>query len=249
MTVSAYIISIHAPREGSDRGTAIRASANTLFLSTLPARGATRAVRTGELIHTISIHAPREGSDLSPAARPACCRDFYPRSPRGERLVDVPRQGRLVLFLSTLPARGATHDCSRDELNRTISIHAPREGSDHPRSSYPHRQRYFYPRSPRGERPPPACCTTSPRHFYPRSPRGERLKDRLHLHLDVLFLSTLPARGATPDFGPGAYLPLYFYPRSPRGERHRYRRADRLCRAFLSTLPARGATNSSCGSG
>ena len=34
-------ISIHAPREGSDRGTAIRASANTLFLSTLPARGAT----------------------------------------------------------------------------------------------------------------------------------------------------------------------------------------------------------------
>ena len=57
----------------------------------------------------ISIHAPREGSDY----RGEYCRgrsgaDFYPRSPRGERLF--------------IPEHGLT--------TRAISIHAPREGSD-----------------------------------------------------------------------------------------------------------------------
>ena len=64
-TATAYArISTHAPREGSDRGTAIRASANTLFLPTLPARGATQ-VGSRVLVQSIviSTHAPREGSD------------------------------------------------------------------------------------------------------------------------------------------------------------------------------------------
>ena len=56
----------------------------------------------------ISIHAPREGSDT---------------------ISYVILTNRL-LFQSTLPARGATHD----DLGRLggvgISIHAPREGSD-----------------------------------------------------------------------------------------------------------------------
>ena len=56
---------------------------------------------------------------------------------------------------------------------------------------------YFYPRSPRGERPrflpgrPEAV-----KNFYPRSPRGERLI-------------------TASRFRPSSY----FYPRSPRGER------------------------------
>ena len=36
-------ISIHAPREGSDRATVFAPSASASFLSTLPARGATPA--------------------------------------------------------------------------------------------------------------------------------------------------------------------------------------------------------------
>ena len=87
-TVSGnQIISIHAPREGSDimigrkfKGgiflSTLPARGATLklpdlkfhymaFLSTLPARGAT--LNEGELVPIyvdISIHAPREGSDL-----------------------------------------------------------------------------------------------------------------------------------------------------------------------------------------
>ena len=103
-----FLISIHAPREGSD------SSGSTLwemllhfyprsprgerpdiwwvgdysdkFLSTLPARGATRLRRT-------SSSAPGY---------------FYPRSPRGER-----------------PGAGRQHP-----YHHRISIHAPREGSD-----------------------------------------------------------------------------------------------------------------------
>ena len=129
--VVGKVISIHAPREGSDqlkatvqrpcniflstlpaRGATarprIRLTPISLFLSTLPARGATMSTGAAAANGIISIHAPREGSDP---------------------------------FLSTLPIAGSD-----------ISIHAPREGSD-PRPGQPCKSRsYFYPRSPRGER-------------------------------------------------------------------------------------------------
>ena len=58
-------ISIHAPREGSD---------------VLP------ALRGEDTLH-ISIHAPREGSDVAIGGEFVAREYFYPRSPRGERLV------------------------------------------------------------------------------------------------------------------------------------------------------------------
>ena len=79
--------------------------------------------------------------------------NFYPRSPRGERpflfgsllghkaiSIHAPREGSDVLiffvffavlvFLSTLPARGATRVSPNSGVHPRISIHAPREGSD-----------------------------------------------------------------------------------------------------------------------
>ena len=106
-------ISIHAPREGSDRlpkvfgsgglcnfyprsprgerriidAAAVRSIA---FLSTLPARGATRLTPISlNTVDGISIHAPREGSDLSIIQMAPSPHNFYPRSPRGERLPHV----------------------------------------------------------------------------------------------------------------------------------------------------------------
>ena len=79
------------------------------FLSTLPARGATRTAVLTIKTHKISIHAPREGSDSSTWSwtTPSC--NFYPRSPRGERPSTLTSGIWSVAFLSTLPARGATH--------------------------------------------------------------------------------------------------------------------------------------------
>ena len=56
-------ISIHAPREGSDVSGLAATGVNQVFQSTLPVRGATPGTdqRTGQ--RQISIHAPREGSD------------------------------------------------------------------------------------------------------------------------------------------------------------------------------------------
>ena len=102
------MISIHAPREGSDKFTLTAPSTRTAFLSTLPARGATHARQYRQIIEQISIHAPREGSDrenilnwlqmlkISIHAPREGSDDvlqspyltvyhFYPRSPRGER--------------------------------------------------------------------------------------------------------------------------------------------------------------------
>ena len=145
-------------------------------------------------------------------------------------------------FLSTLPARGATIGALPRRAGDPISIHAPREGSDAqqimlskktyaisihaPREgSDPLRRkrgvggRHFYPRSPRGERLPSIVMGGMPPDFYPRSPRGERQTRAVTSTPRAAFLSTLPARGATPSVWPPWKL-----------------------KTFLSTLPARGAT-------
>ena len=120
-------ISIHAPREGSDR--------------------ITMRVRKG--FH-ISIHAPREGSDARGVQAACTSGHFNPRSPRGERLyrtsdkfccrisIHAPREGSddeakdtdhpKMKFQSTLPARGATQANIDAEKTARISIHAPPRG-------------------------------------------------------------------------------------------------------------------------
>ena len=170
-----------------------------LFQSTLPARGATVRAR----------YVWRS------------CADFNPRSPHGERLTSRCKMAGRCEFQSTLPARGATAALSAVFSGVSISIHAPRTGSDPQIAAKFHRKLYFNPRSPHGERP---SRRTSTRKQF-------------------LFQSTLPARGATkeatavyineeisihaPRTGSDAKLSLLatflpdFNPRSPHGERHR----------------------------
>ena len=145
---------------------------------------------------------------------------FYPRSPRGERRAAGRRGGGLPAISIHAPREGS--DTLRDAVDRRwdISIHAPREGSDG--LQQPRRQ----------ARPISIHAPREGSDAYLRIARRQRRK----------FLSTLPARGATPFqllfvvpllisihapregsdvrgqmiFGP---LAGHFYPRSPRGER------------------------------
>ena len=146
------------------------------FQSTLPARGATDAARVASSYRDISIHAPRTGSDWICRDSSKSAHDFNPRSPHGERPLGGVQYSRENVFQSTLPARGATCGNRRRNHNRSISIHAPRTGSDLPKQSrIAFQADYFNPRSPHGERPLKiAICRTF-----------------------SLFQSTLPARGAT----------------------------------------------------
>ena len=169
-------ISIHAPRAGSDcRKFARFCHANNfnprspcgerpysaspivitgLFQSTLPVRGAT--------LYTINLVASRLSFQSTLPVRgatrtafPGTSYPFYfnPRSPCGER-------------------PGCTTISHAPE---SISIHAPRAGSDRFRRKQLQHFRYFNPRSPCGERP----------------------RSRGIYHELVLFQSTLPVRGAT----------------------------------------------------
>ena len=64
LKLAGISISIHAPREGSDGLVPTPQETQEAFLSTLPARGATRRCACpAAVLCAISIHAPREGSD------------------------------------------------------------------------------------------------------------------------------------------------------------------------------------------
>ena len=167
-----------------------------VFQSTLPARGATHP-------------AQHQDNDTQ---------HFNPRSPHGERPCRCQSRFTLLLFQSTLPARGATMSMSITIYPPSISIHAPRTGSDDERGGIA------------GEV-----------DFNPRSPHGERHTFRCWLLRLGIFQSTLPARGATRAAqhqqkcnlisihaprtgsdcsGKSAHLPCCdFNPRSPHGER------------------------------
>ena len=102
----------------------------------------------------------------------------------------------------------------------TISIHAPRGGSDGVTSPNFSKGKDFNPRSPRGERHHLSDDIAKlSQNFNPRSPRGERLISPLPATSSFVFQSTLPAGGATPVLRCLPRPASNFNPRSPRGER------------------------------
>ena len=101
-----------------------------------------------------------------------------------------------------------------------ISIHAPREGSDHLFNGFGCPLPHFYPRSPRGERLPSGAGRLSTRSISihapregsdpPHTPSYSQKEISIHAPREgsdgaagylrtkaIPFLSTLPARGAT----------------------------------------------------
>ena len=123
------------------------------------------------------------------------CGYFNPRPPRG---------GRLCLALITaVPAH--------------ISIHAPREGGDYPRTA---------PQADKG-------------HFNPRPPRGGRLFPLIRAWSPFSFQSTPPARGATvaqPVVLPAVPISIH----APREGGDQSRRPHRPRRRNFNPRPPRG---------
>ena len=102
-------------------------------------------------------------------------------------------------FQSTLPARGATRWFGRSPKQNSISIHAPRTGSDSYSNFAYARCKNFNPRSPHGERrfrPEPVAPTQDISIHAPRTGSDENKRKR---RTAGKFQSTLPARGATPS--------------------------------------------------
>ena len=125
------VISIHAPRTGSDAVSEMVRVLTGDFNPRSPHGERLLRIRFMCLEGGISIHAPRTGSDCQTGSgHDQFLTDFNPRSPHGERLPTHPKKRRSMPFQSTLPARGATWV----------------------RRLWLQEARYFNPRSPHGER-------------------------------------------------------------------------------------------------
>ena len=151
---------------------------------------------THRLDWPISIHAPREGSD---------CHDPGKEDSQ-EISIHAPRGGERHLAILHY------------WLLMDISIHAPRGGSDLPSfifwtllfqstlpvggatghgGYFPHRDKNFNPRSPRGERPRCVFLRVENMEFQSTLPAGgATVPGRVHSR-SWQFQSTLPAGGAT----------------------------------------------------
>ncbi len=177
----------------------ILAGVNELLISihALLAESDALAPKQNPTQQRISIHALLAESDAVTTLEGGSLRDFYPRSPCGERRGNDLR-GRVTQgFLSTLSLRRAT---SQQPAGTTSTT-------------------YFYPRSPCGERRPTLFDTAQHIYFYPRSPCGERHTHPVAILVRIVFLSTLSLRRATAETAKISNADINFYPRSPCGER------------------------------
>ena len=123
-------------------------------------------------------------------------------------------------FQSTLPAWGATYSYLKGAYTMTISIHAPRMGSDFKSCAYVARYVTF-------QSTLPAWGATT--LFF---------KDRLDLKISI----HAPRMGSDIRFFACGEYGDNFNPRSPHGERRSAADAREGKEVFQSTLPAWGAT-------
>ena len=208
---------------GSDGYFIALSQAGQVFQSTLPGWGATRAQPVGH--ESDSDFNPRSpDGERPPGTGPASsAMNFNPRSPDGERLFTLSGRGLFHVFQSTLPGWGATFVPVCAGICLIISIHAPRMGSDPPRTlaSWPSFSISIH--APRmGSDLRLSTRRRRMRNFNPRSPDGERLLASLRNAGIIAFQSTLPGWGATRSVRCRPSSRTYFNPRSPDGERPNY---------------------------
>ena len=101
----------------------------TAFLSTFPLRGTSPFISSSICGILISIHVPLAGNVTAPVCWSRSKRDFYPRSPCGERPAAWRRSTARFAFLSTFPLRGTSGIRSSLPCCGRISIHVPLAGN------------------------------------------------------------------------------------------------------------------------
>ena len=237
------MISIHAPRGGSDRAQwqsiqpHIHFNPRSPWGERLPAL-TEKAVLWGISIHaprggsdnpffscwsglSISIHAPRGGSDVQFAQAISHC-IISIHAPRGGSDFGLSQYvSDRDVFQSTLPVGGATSiPPLLGGLRAGISIHAPRGGSDLDGLH---------------------LCLLA-QDFNPRSPWGERRGKRILRNGERTISIHAPRGGSDRTNNSGSSGSSNFNPRSPWGERPFCSGVESAVAQFQSTLPVWGAT-------
>ena len=150
-------------------------------------------------------------------------KNFNPRSPHGERLSTHTANSPDVTISIHAPRTGSDEHLRRYIILCDISIHAPRTGSDDAIIDYQSAGfTDFNPRSPHGERHSLLTGLQSENEISIHAPRtGSDNQTFLLVNVTCRFQSTLPARGATWCLYSCKSCQSYFNPRSPHGERLR----------------------------
>ena len=168
--------------------------------------------------------------------------DFNPRSPHGERRFTC-NVGRIACDISIHAPRTGSDGQQAYEYEKTIfiSIHAPRTGSDERLAALSDMLEISIHAPRTGSDSKIFTFRIAQILFQSTLPaRGATLFQYYQRYL-FQFQSTLPARGATGT--DGVYdITKDFNPRSPHGERLPLLIISRQDLQFQSTLPARGAT-------
>ena len=141
-----------------------------------------------------------------------------PSARRATQLVGVLSSG-LSISIHALREEG-DYEILANAAKTDISIHALREEGDDPTSERYIPSNYFYPRPPRGGRPPYGAA---------------------HEHQGSISIHALREEG-DPARSTRSTSRSYFYPRPPRGGRRRPWNERKAANEFLSTPSARRAT-------
>ncbi len=213
------IISIHAPRRGSDGSSGFSPATAARFQSTLPVGGATRLINALDAAHIFQSTLPVGGATTLSLRLLARTSNFNPRSPWGERPGLFHQHILRVEISIHAPRGGSDVGCGFWASGTLISIHAPRGGSDggQRHAVAPLGISIHAPRggatcldeacakkvmisihAPRGGSDYDGRCGKARRKdFNPRSPWGERLVTIGEGIGWIRFQSTLPVGGAT----------------------------------------------------
>ena len=128
-----------------------------------------------ELLDIISIHALREEGDPNSLSSSSFILDFYPRPPRGGRHgKDAQLTKAVEISIHALREEGDSREV-HSGFSSSISIHALREEGDPRRSPAPSSSCTFLstPSARRATAVAPANVLAET-YFYPRPPRGGR---------------------------------------------------------------------------
>ena len=162
------------PPRGGRPGVVCSSSTLMIFLSTPSARRATSVHAGRHQPGAISIHALREEGDFGGKLAYKMRCDFYPRPPRGGRLIAPHNKvAGADISIHALREEGDP-DRAGAALPGHISIHALREEGDPKPARMEHRQRISIHALREEGDVHILIAPTFPGNFYPRPPRGGR---------------------------------------------------------------------------
>ena len=173
------IISIHAPRMGSDLQAKCDSAEADVFQSTPPRMGSDSKYNSAPGGYTDFNPRSRMGSDRERRHESASNSNFNPRSRTGSDVLHVCQVRRLQYF-NPRSRTGSDGVSLKRCTNQANFNPRSRMGSDDTGNAYTYRNHYFNPRSRMGSDPGPFCGHGRADVFQSTLPHGERQPRHQH---------------------------------------------------------------------